>query len=108
MRPGARVDEQRIGELGRLMKALDELALEFVELDLEAELPRPVPDPHLELDKGQGAVVLALALSELVEVDAVEDLDTGTEACHAFPASRPHLHAPDLLDRLPQESSETL
>ena len=71
------MSEQRVGELGRLVQALDELALGvgLEEADLEAELTRPVPDPHLELDQRQRSVVLGIALAEHVEVHAVQHLD---------------------------------
>src|SRR4051812_8200094 len=88
MRPGARVHDQRIRGLRRLMQALDERAflVGVEEARLEAEVTGPVPDAHLQLDQGESAVVLRVALSEHVEVHAVHHLDP-VRADHAVQAA---------------------
>ena len=77
MGPGAGVEDQRIAGPGAWCRRSTILAfvVRLEEARLEAELARPMPDAHLQLDQRQRPVVLGVALSEHVEVDAVEDLD---------------------------------
>ena len=77
VRPGAGVEQRRVGELRETMQVLDELrlAVGVKEARLQAELVSVTVDPALELVQRQVAVVLARAPAEHVQVDAVQDRD---------------------------------
>src|ERR1044072_569809 len=84
MRPGTWIEQEAVGQSGRVVQTFHVLALGvgLEEARLEPELRRPVADPYLELDQREGAVVLGVALAEHVEVDTVQDLDPVAHADH--------------------------
>src|SRR5918995_488113 len=74
VRPGARIEDQAVREVARLVELLDVLALEvgLEEAHLESELTAEAPDPLLEPHEAQAAVDLGRAAIECAEVDPVQ------------------------------------
>src|SRR4051794_27669325 len=84
--PRARVEDQPVGEVGRLVQLLHELGLVvgLEEARLQPELAPEARDLVLELGVREPAVVLCRAPVERAQVDPVQD---GDAALHRNPAS---------------------
>jgi len=84
VRPGAGIDDRAVGEVAQAVQLLDELALVvgLKEARVELELAGERVDRLLELQERHAAVVLRVAPPDLVEVDAVHDVDAVARGGH--------------------------
>src|SRR6185312_17213656 len=89
MGPCTRVEDDPVGESLEAVQVLDELAfvVGLKEPRLERQLRPHLRHLSLEVSEGDAAVVRRIATSELVEVDAVHDLDAVPER-HELASSR--------------------
>src|SRR5690242_17520330 len=77
MREGRRVDDNAVSTLTSLVDPVDDLVLSIalVELDVEIKLPCHAPAIHLDVRESLIPIDRRLALSQQVQVGAVQDVD---------------------------------